>query len=824
MRRGSAIGRSLAARLMPALVALVALAALATPAAAQGPATAPTAPVATAPAATAPARATAAKPAHPAAAATAVAAPNLPPNTTTAQLRELVDTLKDDTKRARLVSELELMLAAQQKAQAPAAKPGVGARVMAGVSERIDAISRHLVGAASIVVDAPRFAHRLVERVSSPDTRARWLGVLWKVVVALLAGAIAETIVRFALRRARRSMEARASGNVWVRLVYLVTWTILDIAPIAAFAAGGYGILPFVEPSEVARLVALALINAIALARAVVAIAQAVFMPEVPQLRVVPISDEDASYGYVWVRRIANVTIYGWMLAEAALLLGLAPAAYDALIKVVGLIVALLAIVLVLQTRHSVGRWLAGQPGEGGTHRSWGGLRARLADVWHVIAIVYVAGMYAVWALEIPNGFAFVGRASLLTVVILIAARLAAQAVRQGSNRMFAISEELRHRYPGLEARANRYLAVLQSIAVALVYIVAAFAILASWGINSVGWIDSETGRQVMARAILIAGVVAGAVVAWELLVALLERALNRREGSVRMSQRARTLLPLARTAIGVVLTALAGLTILSELGINIGPLLAGAGVIGLAVGFGSQTLVKDLVTGIFILSEDQIAVGDVVTAGGHSGLVESLSIRTVRLRGLDGNVHIIPYSEVTAVENFTKDYSRYVFSVGIAYREDVDEVAEVLKGIGKEMQDDPTFGPKIIGPLEVLGLELVRRQRGGHQGAHHDPAHRAVVGGARVQPAHEEEVRRAGDRDPVPTPHDLFRRGQEGRGAARPHPPQRGRGAAADRRGRGERWWRRRRLRRCDPRHPGNRGRRVSGRVPFRNDAGITR
>ncbi len=692
MARGHAIGRRLASWLAVGLAAL----ALAAPAVAQAPAQAP--------AKTAAPRAAAPK-AAPAPAA-APAASNLPPGTTKAQLRELVDTLKDDAKRGKLVSELELMLAAQNEAEAPAAKPGLGARVMASVSERIDNISRHLVGAASVVLDAPRFARRFQTQVSSPEMRARWLAVAWKGLLALLVGAIAWWLARFALRRARRRMETRSATQLWVRAIYLLTWTVLEIAPIAAFAAAGYAVLPLVDPGPVTRLVALALINAIALARAVVAVAQAVFMPSIPALRLFPMSDEDASYAFVWVRRLANVAIYGWMLAEAALLLGLDPAAYDALIKLVGLVVALLLIVLILQTRHSVARWLVGRPEADGPPRRWGGVRARLADVWHVIAIVYVGGMYAVWALGIPNGFAFVGRASLLTVVILIAARLAAQAVRRGSNRMFAISEELRHRYPGLEARANRYLAVLQSIAVGIVYVAAAFAILASWGIDSVAWIDSDTGRQVTARAILIAAVIAGAVVAWEASSALIERALSHRAGGVRVTQRARTLLPLARTATGVVLTGLAGLIVLAELGVNIGPLLAGAGVIGLAVGFGSQTLVKDLVTGIFILSEDQIAVGDVVTAGGHSGLVEALTIRTLRMRSLDGNVHIIPYSEVSAVENFTKDYSRYVFEVGVAYREDVDEVAEVLRGIGKEMQDDPTFGPKIIGALEVLGLD----------------------------------------------------------------------------------------------------------------------
>ena len=143
--------------------------------------------------------------------------------------------------------------------------------------------------------------------------------------------------------------------------------------------------------------------------------------------------------------------------------------------------------------------------------------------------------------------------------------------------------------------------------------------------------------------------------------------------------------------------------------GLNIQPLpalLAGAGVIGLAVGFGAQTLVKDVITGVFILAEDQFRVGDVVRVNDKSGLVEEITIRTIRLRDLGGNVHMIPFSSVEMVENMTKDFSRYVFDVGIAYREDVDEVIDVLRDLGAEMQADDYYGPLINQPIEIMGLD----------------------------------------------------------------------------------------------------------------------
>ena len=167
-----------------------------------------------------------------------------------------------------------------------------------------------------------------------------------------------------------------------------------------------------------------------------------------------------------------------------------------------------------------------------------------------------------------------------------------------------------------------------------------------------------------------------------------------------------KTLLPLFRKALFLVLIAIVSLVILAQLGINIAPLLAGAGIIGLAVGFGAQKLVQDIFNGLFVFLEAAVAVGDVVELGGHAGVVESMSMRSIQLRDLEGSVHTIPFSAVTAVLNRTKGFSYYVFDVSIGYRENVDHVIEVLKTIGAELQKEKGYGPYILEPLEVLGLD----------------------------------------------------------------------------------------------------------------------
>ena len=195
----------------------------------------------------------------------------------------------------------------------------------------------------------------------------------------------------------------------------------------------------------------------------------------------------------------------------------------------------------------------------------------------------------------------------------------------------------------------------------------------------------------------------------WEAVNTGVERYLDRTDAQgnmVERSARIRTLLPLLRKVAITVLAVMVSLIVLSELGINIGPLLAGAGVIGLAVGFGAQTLVKDVITGLFILVEDTIAVGDWVSVGDHEGDVESLSIRTIRLRDVAGTVYTVAFSEVGTVLNYTKDFSNMMVYVGISYRENVDEVMTVIEALGREMAEDQTLGADIIAPLEKQGVQ----------------------------------------------------------------------------------------------------------------------
>ncbi len=619
------------------------------------------------------------------------------------ELETLVKTLEDPEQRAVLVGQLKTLIEAQRGSEEQRATPSgaLGAQVLELLTARLDAVTRHLVSATTTLARLPLGLTTAVEGLRDPQTRWRWLTMALEVVLVLLAAVSAEWLARRALRRSTRALEAAERDSWLASASLLLVRAVLDLACIAAFALAAYAVLSVLEPPEVTRLIAIAFINANVAARAVMVVVRLVLSPHASGLRLWPMGDETANYWALWVRRFANVGVYGYFALEAALLMGLDRGLYVVLIDLLGLVIAGMLVVLIRQLREEVARAIRGNAEGEGVSR----IRQRLADLWHVAAILYVIAAYVVWAMEVAGGFRYLAQATAFSLAALVLAVVLRSVLRRLVTRVFTVSPETAATYPSLEERANRYVFMLKRLVTVVVYLFAALAIAQAWELDVLAWLGSDTGGAVVGKLVTIAAIVIGALVVWEVASAVIESYIHRAEQADARGKRLRTLLPLARKALLVVLAVMTTLTVLSELGIDIGPLLAGAGVVGLAIGFGAQTLVKDVITGIFILLEDSIKVGDVVEAGGHLGAVETLSIRTISLRDVEGRVHVVPFSDVTSVLNFTKDYSFSLLDIGVAYRENVDEVIEVLKKLGEEMQADEIHGPNILEPLQVLGL-----------------------------------------------------------------------------------------------------------------------
>jgi moderate conductance mechanosensitive channel len=621
----------------------------------------------------------------------------------TKELRDLVGTLKDDKARTRFVDQLETLLKAREAVEGGKAGETDAATWLSTLSDHLRNAAGSVFAAGAFVNDLPKLLDTVATGIRDTETRTRWLGVVAKIVVILVAGYVAYFIVGFLIRKPRLAIEARPHISIWGRGLLSFLRAILDLLPLAAFGGAALAVASLAEPDQATRLAALALINA-KLATGVISVAALfILAPYAHKLRFLPITDETAQYVSIWCGRIAYVAVYGYFLLAAMRALGLSAGIHAFLLNLLGLAVAILLIILILQNRDAVSQHIR-TPGE--TAHPLAAFRRPLAATWHWLAIFYVSALYFVLAVHGNGGTIFILQGTVFTVVFAAIAWGLESAAQRAIRRALTIGDDLRRRYPGLQTRLNRYTAAVDYAVRIVIYFIAGVAVLEAWGFEAVAWIVSDRGERVLSSLANIVVVSALAVVVWEVATSLIERRLSANGEGYVPTTRARTLLPLAQTALKIVLVVLVTMVVLAEVGVNITPLLAGAGVVGLAVGFGAQKLVQDVITGWFILMEDTIAVGDVAEVAGHSGLVERINIRTIRLRDLEGTVHTIPFSAVDAVKNFTKDFSYYLFEVGVAYREDTDEVVAALLEVDAGMREDPAFQGDILAPLEVMGVD----------------------------------------------------------------------------------------------------------------------
>jgi small-conductance mechanosensitive channel len=406
-----------------------------------------------------------------------------------------------------------------------------------------------------------------------------------------------------------------------------------------------------------------------------------------------------------WLHAFVALITFGLALAQAADILGANEEGREAIVKLVSLLAHLLVVGLIFHVRRPVAARIAGRQDGGG---AFAVLRAWLGQVWAVFAAVFVMGGWTMWALDIENGLPRLMNFVALSAGIVILGRLAAVFLLGLLGRLFqpAASEG-----SSTDLHLQRYYPLARWLVGVIVTLITALALFQSWGWSVLDWFgDGSIGRSLLSAflTILIAAIIA--VVVWEGANATVNRRLSAwsERGDTVRAARLRTLLPMLRTGLFILVALIVGLTALSELGINTTPLLASASIIGVALGFGSQKLVQDFITGIFLLLENAMQVGDWVTVAGVSGTVEYLSIRTVRLRAGDGSLHIVPFSSVSAVNNINRGLGNAALRISVGYAEDIERVIAELKDIGAGMRTDEAFKDLILADLEIWGVDAV--------------------------------------------------------------------------------------------------------------------
>ncbi|WP_375159168.1 mechanosensitive ion channel domain-containing protein [Bradyrhizobium sp. RDT46] len=670
------------------------------------------------------------------------------------EARRALETLQDDKKRAQMIDTLRAIANASgpqqpatpapaQTSPIPLSADGLGAQLLLTVSEEIGEISSEIASVARTITHFPAFYYWIVRTANDPAAYNLLIEIAWKLALVLGCALVAEWVLFRLIRRPVAFLEGRVPqaahlpaqalpmadppssvadvapapelhkrrhslARVWqvmLRLPPVLGRLVLELLPVLVFVGVATALLgtEIGQPTTV-RLVILAVVNAYAFSRGLICMVRALAGP----FGLFPVRAETAAYVEIWARRIVGVGVAGIAFANVALLLGLHRAGYAALMRMVMLIVHLFVVVIILQCRRQVAEAIRAPADRQGIAAR---LRNRIAGGWHYLAIALDLALWAVWALNIRNGYSLLLQYFVGTIVVAVITRLAVMLTLSLIDRGFRIQPEILQRFPGLEIRANRYLPLLRKIVSGVIVFIGLVAVLEVWGVDAVVWFyGGQIGSRLISALVTIGLAVFIAAAIWEASNALLDRQINTlsRDGHYARAARLRTFQPMLRTALLCLIATIVGLTALSEIGVNVAPLLAGAGIVGIAIGFGSQKLVQDLITGLFLLLENTVQVGDNVSVSGLSGTVENVSIRTIRLRAGDGAVHIVPFSAVTTITNASRGAGNASVSVNVAYREDTDRAGQILKDIVDEMRREPEFRALIRGDLDLWGIDKV--------------------------------------------------------------------------------------------------------------------
>jgi small-conductance mechanosensitive channel len=668
------------------------------------------------------------------------------------QAKRALDTLQDDTKRAQMIDTLRAI--ANASPQAPAAPPApapaiplaadsLGAQLLLTVSEQVGEVSGEIADVARTLTRFPAFYYWIVRTANDPAAYDQLLDIAWRLALVFGCAFAAEWLIFRIIKRPVALLEARLAQTAqapaptltpidppssaadvaaeperrqrrlslvrtWqslVRVPFVLGRLVLELLPVLAFIGVATMLLGTeIVDLAITRLVILAVVNAYALSRALICAVRALAGP----FGLLRFRAETAAYIEIWARRIVTVGVSGIAFANVALLLGLHRAGYAALLRLVMLIVHLFVVIIILQCRRQVAEAIRAPAGrEGAAAR----VRNRLAGGWHYLAIALDLSLWAVWALNIRNGYSLLLQYFVGTIAVVLITRVASIVALSLIDRGFRISPDVLQRFPGLETRANRYLPLLRKIVSAAIAFIGFVALLEVWGVDAIVWFyGGQIGSRLLSAVATIGIAALAAAVIWEASNALMDRQLNAlsRDGHFARAARLRTFQPMLRTALLCLILAVVGLTALSEIGVNVAPLLAGAGIVGIAIGFGSQKLVQDVITGLFLLLENTVQVGDNVSVSGLSGTVENVSIRTIRLRAGDGSVHIVPFSAVTTITNSSRGAGNAAVSVNVSYKEDTDRAGQILKDIVAEMRREPEYRSAIRGDLELWGIDKV--------------------------------------------------------------------------------------------------------------------
>ena len=622
----------------------------------------------------------------------------------------LADVLENEQSRTELIGQL------RKVSDAPASEPVPGLTMVeeevedTTVLENVTALSREYGGEL-----ASRFAqlYRNITGAShKPFNQQTFLNALTHFTLLAVAVFAFYWLLRTGALPLYRKMgewgrKKNRERSSWLHLPAMIVGAfIIDLTLLALALTVGQVLIESLGSGNrtIARQQGLFL-NAFALIEFFKAILRLIFCPRVPSLRPFPVSDASARYWNLRLSGLSSLIGYG-LLVAVPIISNQVNVQIGALANVVIMLsITVWALYLIFHNKHHIQQNLIALADRSMAFFSLF-IRA-FALVWHWLACAYFIVLFFFSLFDPGNSLKFMMGASLKSLAIISVAAFVSGLLSRWIAKTITLSPQLQRTYPELQKRVNGWISVSLKLARILTVCVAIMLLLNAWGLFDFWeWLTNGAGEKTVDILIRVSLILFFSAVGWTLLASLIEsRLASDIHGRPLPSARTRTLLTLFRNALAVVISTITVMIVLSEIGVNIAPLLAGAGALGLAISFGSQTLVKDIITGVFIQFENGMNTGDLVTIGPLTGTVERMSIRSVGVRQDTGAYHIIPWSSITTFANFVRGIGSFVANYDVDRREDENRANQALRDAVEELMTKEDIRILVIGEPNFAGI-----------------------------------------------------------------------------------------------------------------------
>ncbi len=633
--------------------------------------------------------------------------PGIPADLTPEEVREHVARMPDADVRATLIRSLDEASSSRQGAST--ARPLL--QMLGGRSGELRNRLRETIRQVPELAGLPV---QVVERLTA-GRDVSWLGTVVLVTVAILGvGFLGEWLVtRFFLRKIG-GISGELPESIAGRCALCVLATVLDVLRVLAFGVAAMGVyLALYQGHEPTRALVTAVVAGVVLFRLVDLVAQTVLAPASTDMRLFPLGDAVAARIVTGTKVISGILIAGALGISVLGQIGIEPPLVLLIVLLFSVIMVALGIFVFWRLREPVAAAILSGGAAGRT-------REVLAAHWHVLASSYLIVTWIMATTQRLTTGEMVLAPPLASLAMLVALPAVDWLMRDVVARFFTKLPGRADDEEGPEAGDGRpendpYFQVIVSKSRVLLAVLAVFVLARIWGVDLQGVIASGLGQTVASSFFtVIVTLVLGSAI-WGIIKTAIDRQLpepgpaeadmDGGDGMGTGGTRAETLLPLFRNFFLITLVVVVGLVLLSAIGVDIGPLLAGAGMVGIAVGFGAQTLVRDIFSGVFFLIDDAFRVGEYVVIGDIRGMVEKISIRSLRLRHHNGPVHTIPFGEIKHMTNYSRDWVIMKLEIRVPFETDIEKVRKIVKKIGVALMDDPIHGPNFLQPLKSQGV-----------------------------------------------------------------------------------------------------------------------